>query len=179
LLSLINVILDMARIEAGRFDLSDDTVDLERLVRAALRAVDIDAQAAEITVQSRLQDGLPALRADERRIMQALNQLLSNAIKFTEVGGQVTLAMSVAESGELLIEVKDTGIGIPRGELDRVFEPFTQLDNALSRRYPGSGLGLYIARAMVLGHGGQLVLHSEEGQGTVAEVRLPAERLIR
>ncbi len=179
LLSLINVILDMARIEAGRFDLADDTIDIERLVRAALRAVDIDAQAAEITVQSRLQEGLPGLRADERRMMQALNQLLSNAIKFTEVGGLVTLAVSVAPTGELLIEVHDTGIGIPRGELDRVFEPFTQLDNALSRRYPGSGLGLYIARAMVLGHGGQLTLRSEEGRGTVAEVRLPAERLIR
>ncbi len=179
LLSLINVILDMARIEAGRFDLADDTVDLDRLIRAAVRAADIDAQAAEITVLVDVADGLPRLRADERRMMQALNQLLSNAIKFTEVGGTVWVEARLAPDGALLMLVRDTGIGIPRGELDRVFEPFTQLDNALSRRFPGSGLGLYIARALVTGHGGQLTLRSEEGLGTTAEIRLPPERLIR
>lgn len=179
LLSLINVILDMARIEAGRFDLADDTIELDRLVRAAVRAADIDAQAAEITVVVDIAEGLPLLRADERRLMQALSQLLSNAIKFTEVGGTVWVDVRLDKDGALLLTVRDTGIGIPRNELDRVFEPFTQLDNALSRRFPGSGLGLYIARALVTGHGGLLTLRSDEGRGTTAEIRLPAERLLR
>jgi signal transduction histidine kinase len=179
LLGLINVILDVARIEAGRFDLASDRVDIARLVRVAIRQAEVAARAAEITLRSQVDAELPPIRADERRLLQALSQLLSNAIKFSEAGGEVVIGAGLDADHRLTICVRDSGIGIAEADLERVFEPFTQLDNALSRRYPGAGLGLYIARAMVAGHGGWLTLTSRPGEGTTAEIRLPADRLIQ
>jgi signal transduction histidine kinase len=179
LLSLINIILDVARIEAGRFDLASDLVDVERLVRVAVRQSDAAAQAAEITLTTALDDNLPRLRADERRLAQVLRHLLSNAVKFTEIGGTVTAGARLEADGGLLIFVSDTGIGIHEADLERVFEPFTQLESTLTRRYQGSGLGLYVSRALVTGHGGRLTLRSRAGEGTTAEIRLPATQLAK
>jgi signal transduction histidine kinase len=180
LLGLINSILDVSRIEAGRFALADDIVDLTRMVRAAVRRADASAQAAEIELIFDPPEDLPHLRADDRRLSQVIGHLLSNAIKFTEAGGSVTLEAAIApeDGGGLLIRVADTGIGIAADDLDRVFEPFTQIDSSLARRFDGSGLGLYVSRALVQGHGGQLVLRSSPGIGTTAEIRLPADRLV-
>jgi len=109
-----------------------------------------------------------------------LGHLLSNAIKFTGAGGSVTVSAVIAanDGGGLLIRVADTGIGIAEHDLDRVFEPFTQIDSSLARRFDGSGLGLYVSRALVQGHGGHLVLSSRPGVGTTAEISMPAERLV-
>jgi signal transduction histidine kinase len=178
LLGLINSILDVARIEAGRFDLASDRVDVARMVRNCIRQADAAAQAAEIALTAKLPDDLPLLRADERRLQQVLSHLLSNAVKFTHAGGTVSVAASIREGGGLVLTVQDTGIGIPDADIDRVFEPFTQLDSSLARRFQGAGLGLYVSRALVVGHGGEIVLESVPGEGTVAEVRLPAERVI-
>ena len=120
----------------------------------------------------------PTSVADERRLQQALNHLLSNAVKFTEAGGTVSVGASLEADGRLLLFVRDTGIGIPEADIERVFEPFTQLDSTLARRFEGAGLGLYVSRALVAGHGGELSLRSVPGAGTTAEIRLPAERLI-
>jgi signal transduction histidine kinase len=103
--------------------------------------------------------------------------LLSNAVKFTDAGGTVTVGATREANRGLLIYVRDTGIGIPEEDIERVFEPFTQLDSTLARRFQGAGIGLYVARALVLGHGGQLTLRSQPGVGTTAEVRLPASTL--
>ena len=178
LLGLINIILDVARIESGRFDLASDKVDIGRLVRLCARQSDAAAQAAEITLVIDVPEELPPIRADERRLQQVLNHLLSNAVKFTEAGGTVSIGASLDAGGGLCLFVRDTGIGIPEEDLDRVFEPFTQLDSSLARRFQGAGLGLYVSRALVTGHGGELVLRSAPGQGTAAEVRLSADRLI-
>jgi signal transduction histidine kinase len=178
LLNLINIILDVARIEAGRYDLAADQVDIERLVRDCLRQANATAQAGEITLATNLPSGLPKLRGDERRLAQVLNQVLSNAIKFTEVGGSVTVGVEIDRMGDLLISVIDSGIGIAETDLERVFEPFTQLDGTLARRFAGAGLGLYMSRALVEGHGGRLRLHSRPGEGTTVELRLPGSRLI-
>ncbi len=180
LLALINTILDVSRIEAGRFDLADDEVDLERLVSNAVRRVDQAANAAEVGLVADLPAGLPRLRADERRLSQVVDHLLSNAIKFTTAGGAVTIAARPGNeaSGGVVISVADTGIGIAEHDLERVFEPFTQIDNSLARRFGGTGLGLYISRALVQGHGGHLVLRSRPGVGTTAEIRMPADRLV-
>ncbi|MDR3537717.1 MAG: PAS-domain containing protein [Acetobacteraceae bacterium] len=178
LLGLINIILDVARIESGRFDLTIDRVDVGTLIRDAIRQTDAAAQAAEISLAYELPDELPVLRADERRLQQVLAHLLSNAIKFTDAGGTVTVGAAMESDGTLLIYVRDTGIGIPEGDIERVFEPFTQLDSTLSRRFQGAGIGLYVARALVLGHGGRLVLRSVPGAGTTAELRLPARHLV-
>ena len=120
----------------------------------------------------------PTSVAEERRLQQALNHLLSNAVKFTEAGGTVSVGASLEADGRLLLFVRDTGIGIPEADIERVFEPFTQLDSTLARRFEGAGLGLYVSRALVAGHGGELSLRSVPGAGTTAEIRLPAERLI-
>jgi signal transduction histidine kinase len=178
LLGLINIILDVARIESGRFDFASDTVDIARMVRSSVRQADAAAQAAEIALVTDLPDDLPAVRADERRLQQALSHLLSNAVKFTESGGTVTVGGSITADDSLLLFVRDTGIGIPEADLERVFEPFTQLDGSLARRFQGAGLGLYVSRALVAGHGGKLTLRSRPGTGTLAEIRLPAERVV-
>jgi signal transduction histidine kinase len=178
LLGLINIILDVARIESGRYDLASDKVDVGRLVRVSARQADMAAQAAEITLTVDVPDDLPPIRADERRLQQVLNHLLSNAVKFTEAGGTVTIGASIDPSGSPVLFVRDSGIGISEEDLDRVFEPFTQLDSSLARRFQGAGLGLYVSRAFVTGHGGKLVLRSTPGEGTTAEVRLPADRLV-
>ena len=177
LLALVNSILDVSRIEAGRFDLSNDTVDLGRLLHAAARRADPEAQAAEIGLAVDVAAGIPALCADQRRLAQTLDHLIGNAVKFTEPGGSVTLTAAVRPDGWLVLAVADTGIGIAEPDLERVFEPFTQIDSALSRRFQGSGLGLYVARALTEAHGGRLVLTSRLGVGTLAEIRMPPERV--
>jgi signal transduction histidine kinase len=179
LLGLINSILDVARIESGRFDFAADAVDVARLVQSAARLSDSSAQAAEIVLLTEVPSALPAIRADERRLRQALGHLLSNALKFTEPGGTVIIGAAQEPGGGLLLFVRDSGIGIAEQDLDRVFEPFTQLDGSLARRFQGAGLGLYVSRALVVGHGGELTLRSTPGAGTVAEIRLPAERVIQ
>jgi two-component system, cell cycle sensor histidine kinase PleC len=178
LLSLINIILDVAGIESGQFEPNAEIVDIAKAIRDAMRQVENAAQAGEVTVALQVPDDLPWLRGDERRIVQALSQLLSNAVKFTQAGGCVTIEAGLTPQSDLFVSVTDTGIGIPAAELGRVFEPFTQLDGSLSRRYPGAGLGLFTARAVVTAHGGLLQLASQAGQGTHARIVLPGSRVM-
>lgn len=178
LLNLINIILDVARIEAGRFDLASDQVHIARLIGTCLRQAETAAHAGEVTLHADMPMDLPALDGDERRLAQVLNHLLSNAVKFTGPGGSVNIGVEIDPAGDLLIAVTDSGIGIAEADQERVFEPFTQLDNDLSRRFEGAGLGLYVSRALIEGHGGRLRLRSRLGRGTTVEVRLPASRLI-
>jgi signal transduction histidine kinase len=178
LLSLINIILDVARIESGRFEPNADIVDVAKAIRLAVRQSGNAAQAGEVSVVPEVPEDLPRLRGDERRIIQALSQIVSNAVKFTEEGGCVQIQSGLTPEADLFISVTDTGIGIPEAELERVFEPFTQLDGSLSRRYPGAGLGLFTARAVVTAHGGQLQLTSQPGVGTAARIVLPKSRIL-
>jgi signal transduction histidine kinase len=178
LLSLINIILDVAGIESGQFEPNAEIVDIAKAIRDAMRQVENAAQTGEVTIALQVPDDLPWLRGDERRIVQALSQLLSNAVKFTQAGGCVTIEAGLTPQSDLFVSVTDTGIGIPAAELGRVFEPFTQLDGSLSRRYPGAGLGLFTARAVVTAHGGILQLASQAGQGTHARIVLPGSRVM-
>ena len=177
LLAQINIVLDVARIESGRFELASDKVDLARLFRTVLRQAQALVHNPSVVVDFDIQQPLPLLLCDERRMQQALVQVLTNAIKFSDRTGKVAVNVAVAPNGELAITITDTGIGMHPDELDRVFEPFIQLDSSLSRRYQGAGLGLYIAKAMVVGHGGTIALRSTPGAGTTAEIRLPPDRL--
>jgi len=178
LLLLVNNILDVSRIEAGRFDLGTDRIDFSRLVQICLRQARSAASAAEIDLYNELPAEMPLVRGDERRMQQVLTNLLSNAVKFTEPGGSATVSADVDANGDLLVRVTDTGIGIEEAHIERVFEPFTQVDAELSRRFEGTGLGLYFSRALVEAHGGTLSLKSRLGEGTIAEVRMPAHRVI-
>ncbi|MDE2581139.1 MAG: PAS-domain containing protein [Rhodospirillales bacterium] len=181
LLGLIDTLLDVARLETGRFDLADDAVDVVRLVHTTLRQFVAAAEAGEVALATALPEphpgGLPMVLADRRRLAQILHQLLSNAVKFTPPGGRVTVGAR-REAERLVMWVADTGIGIAEADLARVCDPFTQVDAGLARRFSGAGLGLYLARAMIECHGGALVLTSRQGEGTRAEIQLPPHRLL-
>jgi len=181
LLNLIDTLLDVARLEGGGLDLAEDEVDIDRLIQAGLRQFESAAAAAEIALHivppADAAMGLPLVRADRRKLTQALHHVLSNALKFTPPGGEVGLGARQDPDG-LVLFVVDTGIGIPETDLARVFDPFVQLDSRLARRFPGAGLGLYVARALLEGHGGTLALASRPGAGTMAELRLPAHLLL-
>lgn len=175
--AMIETILDVARLEAGRFDLSDDDVDLFRLVRTCVRQADASAAAAEVTLEVDLPDGLPAVRGDERRLRQSLQHLITNAVKFTGAGGTIRITAQHTPHQDLMLRVSDTGTGIGEADLDRVFEPFSTAETSLEGRFPGTGLGLYVSRALMRAHGGELLLRSRPQEGTTAVMRIPAERL--
>ena len=177
LLELINDILDMSKAEAGMTDLVESTVDVAEIVRASVRMMTRRAENAGLPLTEDLPETLPQLLADERRLRQIVLNLLSNAVKFTDDGGRVTIAARVSAAG-MTITIRDTGIGMSADELVRVMEPFVQADTRLSRKYEGSGLGLPLTRALIVAHGGTLVLDSALGQGTIATVTFPPGRVL-
>jgi PAS domain S-box-containing protein len=178
LVDLIGDVLDMSKIEAGRYELEEEIVDLRATLDAAVSIARGQAHQANVRLEigAETEARLPA-RADGRALRQVLLNLLSNAIKFTPKGGQVDVSLRGAAGG-IEIAVADTGIGIAPEDLPHVTEPFRQA-HGVGRNYGGTGLGLAISRRLVEMHGGKLELESPRGRGTVARVRLPASRLIR
>ena len=177
LLQLINDILDLTKIEAGRLDLNDQMVDLEMVVDSCLSMVRNRAEQGGLTIERRLPETACTLRADERKLKQIILNLLSNAVKFTPEGGTVTIGATVAPETGCVLRVADTGIGMARDDIPRALSPFTQVDGGISREYEGTGLGLSITKALVEMHGGTLDIDSEAGAGTTVTVRLPADRV--
>ncbi len=178
LLSLIDDILDVTRSETTGFHITEGQVAVLPLAEGAVQMMQATAATAGVTLGASLPPRLPMLRADDLRLRQVLLNLLANAVKFTPSGGSVTLGAEVAPEGDLVLRVSDTGIGIALGDISRAFEPFTQLDSSLSRRFPGSGLGLYLSRALAEAQGATLSLESTPGQGTTALLRFPKDRLL-
>ena len=178
LLTLIDDILDLVRIDSGVYELAAETVDAGRLVQAALRAVDEAARKAGLELSGRDLTGAARLRGDERRLRRLLGHLLGNAVKFTRRGGQVDVTAELDEAGDLRIEVRDSGVGMAPEDLQRALQPFHQLDARLSRRAGGAGIGLHLGRAIADAHGGSLTLESAPGQGTTATLTLPRARLL-
>lgn len=176
LLSLINDILDTTKIESGKYVLHEDLLDITDVIAQCVRQVEPLTQEKGVALLSSVPRDLPPLFADERALRQILLNLLSNAVKFTPPGGRMEVTAAVTRNG-MRLRVSDTGIGIPEGDLDRVMEPFHQVDNSHTRRYPGTGLGLPLVRALVDLMGGAFTLTSRVGQGTTATVLFPSERL--
>ena len=179
LLEVINDILDVSKIEAGKANLIEQEVDILRLFESVLRLIRERATRAEVGLASAVAPDVPLLRADDRKLKQVLINLLSNAVKFTPAGGQIELSARLDRNGDLLMAVADTGIGIAPGDLERVMEPFGQVDSRLNRKYDGTGLGLPLTQGLVSLHGGSIDLKSELGTGTTVTIRLPSERLVR
>ncbi len=180
LLGLINDILDVAKIEAGRVELSESTIQVKAIFDAVARLIRERSVRAEVRLEMAVAPDLPPLLADERKLKQILINLLSNAVKFTPAGGAIRMAAAPdPASGDLVITVADTGIGIAPADIARVMEPFGQVDNPINRKYRGTGLGLPLTKGLVELHGGSFQLESTPGVGTTVTIRLPARRLKR
>jgi signal transduction histidine kinase len=178
LLAIINDILDLSKIEAGKHELLEETVELPAVVKSCLMLLGERAQGAGVKLSQRVPDDLRALRGDPRKIKQILLNLLANAVKFTPAGGTVTVTAERKGDGGLSFSVVDTGIGIDPAHFERVLAPFGQVDSGLGRKYEGTGLGLPLARAFAELHGGKLELASAPGEGTRVTIHLPKERVL-
>jgi two-component system cell cycle sensor histidine kinase PleC len=178
LLTLINDILDLAKIEAGSWALHETEADLQPLIVETCAMMSAKAEAGGCTIGTALPAGLPYLLCDERAIKQVLLNLTSNAVKFTPAGGQISLFACVEPGGELAFGVSDTGVGIAPEDQARVFENFGQGRHDVVTADKGTGLGLPIVKGLVEAHGGHIALSSELGEGTTVTVRLPAHRVV-
>ena len=172
LLNLINDILDLAKIESGQQEITFAPCSLREICETSLQMVAPLARRRRQTIEHTLPDGAIRLRADSRRITQVLVNLLGNAVKFTPEEGVLGLRVTV-QSSEIVFEVWDRGIGIAADDLPRLFNPFVQLDDRLSRAYEGTGLGLALVKQIVAIHGGRTEVSSEKGRGTTFTVILP------
>jgi len=177
LLSLINDILDLSRLDAQQLELVEEAADVADLIGPVLRMVQAQAAEANVFIDRRIEARLPLIRVDRRRIHQVLINLVSNGLKFTPAGGRVSVSAFRA-GHEIAVSVADTGIGIARNDIPKVFERFRQLDSRLSRKYEGTGLGLPLARQLIELHGGRMTLESELNHGTVVTIYFPEERIV-
>jgi signal transduction histidine kinase len=178
LLHVINDVLELSRIEAGRYDLADDRVDPAIVARTCVGMLRLRAEEGGVRVDCAIPEADAVLCADRRAVRQIVINLLSNAVKFTASGGTVTLRTERVANGDVAFAVADTGIGIDPAALASLCEPFTQADASIGRTYGGSGLGLAITRKLVMLHGGTLAIESVPGQGTTVRAIFPASRVI-
>jgi PAS domain S-box-containing protein len=179
LLSLINEILDISRIEAGSIELNEEApLEIEELIDHCTRWVTARAADTGVALRTEIAPETPALRGDPRLLTQILLNLISNALKFTPAGGLVKVRAGLATSGGVEIAVADTGIGMSPQQLERIGEPFLQFDDDKGRRGEGTGLGVSIAKRLAELHGGELSIDSAAGRGTIATLRLPKARSI-
>jgi signal transduction histidine kinase len=177
LLDLVNDLLDLSKIEAGKMELSDDFVDVGQLIADCLMLVRDAAAHAGTEIAISKDSRLPAVYADERKLKQILINLLSNAIKFAGSAGSVEVVAAVAAAGGLEISVRDSGVGIVPEDKAKVLEPFGQLRSTVEGGRAGTGLGLPLSRKLAELHGGTLEIESAAGCGTTVLLRLPPERL--
>jgi PAS domain S-box-containing protein len=175
LLSLINDILDIAKIEAGKVSLEINQVSIEMICQASLRLVKQIALKKNLQLIYNNKTSLLTFGADERRLKQILVNLLSNAVKFTQKGGEVGIEVSDdADKEKINFTIWDTGIGITKESMDKLFQPFIQIDSSLTREYSGTGLGLALVKHLTELHGGSITVESEPGEGSRFTVTLPA-----
>jgi two-component system, cell cycle sensor histidine kinase PleC len=174
LLSLINDLLDVAKIEAGRMEIEPCELDVRKCFDSALKIIQVKARERRQELVIDVDPEVPPLIADERALKQILINLVSNAVKFTPEGGRIIVLASRARDGSFQIMVEDNGPGIPREKLDKIFKPFSQVDNRYDRQGGGTGLGLALVRGLAELHGGRAWLESEQGEGCRAFVILPS-----
>lgn len=172
LLSVVNGILDLSKMEAGNFEIALHPFKPRDVILSCCNLLALKARESGLDLRVRLPEDLPEITADPRAFRQVLLNLVSNAIKFTEPGGAVTVSCRV-EAGRLLLSVADTGIGIGGDDLKRIGEPFFQAGSTYQRRHEGTGLGLSIVKSLVALHGGEVSVSSKLNEGTVVAVALP------
>jgi two-component system, cell cycle sensor histidine kinase PleC len=173
LLALINGILDVSKIQAGKLSVDRESVELMPIVDACLLITEAKAKEKNITVERRIAADIPNLYADPLRVKQIFINLLSNAVKFTPDWGKIQISAELAHEGYLSIIVADNGPGMTPDEIETALSPFGQLETGFNRRNEGTGLGLPIAQALCRLHEGELQVFSEKGNGTKICVHLP------
>jgi cell cycle sensor histidine kinase DivJ len=173
LLALVNTMLDMSKIESGRYEVFVEPFMLSEVVESCDAMLRLQASQRGVALTRRMAPGLGEVVADRRAVQQILINLVGNAIKFTEAGGVINVDAAISD-GQLVLSVSDTGIGIPEEKLALIGQPFVQAQNGLARHFEGTGLGLSLVKGLVDLHGGAFAIESREGEGTVVTIRLPA-----
>jgi signal transduction histidine kinase len=179
LLRLVNDILDVSKLEAGAMELAEDLFDLGQIVTDCAKFVRTEVASNHLVLTIDMPPSLPFLCADELRFKQIVLNLLSNAVKFSRAGGRVGVAARLVEDGGVALIVRDSGIGMTAAEIAVALQPFRQVENATTRRYAGTGLGLPLAKSLIERHGGTLSIVSERNIGTSVTVHVPAYRVAR
>jgi len=177
LLNIINGLLDLARIQAGRVDLEEKIVIVGEVIQSAVHTISPIAERKSIIIDCDPAHSSTHIFVDQTKLRQVILNILSNSVKFTELMGQIFIDVSLNRVEDLMISIRDTGIGIPSDQLERVLSPFEQVADHLTKEKEGTGLGLPITRALIELHGGSLILSSTLDRGTTAVVRLPRERI--
>jgi signal transduction histidine kinase len=178
LLQIVTDILDLSRVEAGMAELREEIVEIAPIIRASTLLVSERAANQNIELHVSFADSIAPVRADPVRLKQILINMLSNAVKFTPSRGEIHVRAERSAGGGVSVIVRDTGIGMAPEQIPRIQQPFVQLDDVLTKRYEGTGLGVPLALAMTKLHGGSLEFQSEPGVGTTVTLTLPPERVI-
>lgn len=178
LLSMIDDILDISKIEAGRYDLEERDIEMDEVIRWSAELIRPKLAEGDLELKLDMPEDLPLVYADKRALRQVLLNLLSNAVKFTEAGGSITVTASVHDQDGLTVSVTDTGIGIPKDKVRETLEPFVQVESSMTGKHHGTGLGLSITKHLVEMHNGTFGLESQEGVGTTVSFTFPPHRLI-
>jgi two-component system cell cycle sensor histidine kinase PleC len=174
LLSVINDILDISKMQSGRYTLDARELSLEEILQAVYSTNRTAAREAGVSLDLEVAANLPAIRGDASKLQQAFNNLISNAVKFTLRGGSVKIEAVRLTDGNMAVMIHDTGVGMSPEELNIAMTPFGQVDGSRSRWREGTGLGLPIARSLIELHGGEIKMKSEKGKGTSVAVVLPS-----
>jgi len=179
LLEIINEVLDMSKIEAGRVELAEQDIDLEKLFSTVLRLFRSRLEQTNLRIKMSCEEGLPKLKADPRLLRQILINLITNSIKYSNKNGKIDLDVKMNNDGEVVMTVSDDGVGIPADQIQNAMEPFGQIhDPTKASIYQGTGLGLPLSKAMTELHGGRFRLQSVEGEGTTVIVIFPEKRVL-
>ena len=179
LLTIINEILDISRIEAGNRQLNEGVVSIPKLIASCVEIMTPKAQANQMTISNLVDSSVPQLIGEELAIKQVFLNLMSNAIKFTPSGGRMTISYEVDGDGQLRLSITDTGIGLDEVGIEKALSPFGQVETALNRSISGAGLGLTLVDSLMKLHNGRLELFSQKGIGTTATIVFPARRVAR
>jgi PAS domain S-box-containing protein len=179
LLNLINDILDMSAIEAGKVHLQEDEISFKQLAKSTVRLISPRANSGKVSLITDIDSDFPNIYVDERRMKQILLNLLSNSVKFTKPGGSVTLSSRINDDGGMTVSVTDTGIGMDDKDLRTAMREFGQVDGGLNRKEEGTGLGLPLTKSLIELHGGSFSISSHKDEGTTATVLFPSDRVVR
>jgi len=177
LLELITDVLDVSAIEASALDLNEEKTSLTDIISTSMRMISTQAEDAKVDVSNTVNDALPLVYIDERRIRQVLLNLLSNAVKFTPENGHVSISTALTMDGSIDITIRDSGIGMTDQEIELALSKFGQVDSTQNSTKPGTGLGLPLSKALMKLHEGTLMINSIPGQGTAITISLPSERV--